>query len=93
MNCLPTQSFLRSLLTGWRLLGAGLRLLRAGLSPLRAGQGLQRHDDVTGRLVLGMELGAVHQQLSPARREDVTQPAHEHRSIWGERPEERRGYT
>jgi len=58
---------------------------------LGAGQGLQRYNDVPGRLVLlGMELGAVVQQLSPARGEQVAQLAHEHRTFWrDQRPEER----
>lgn len=78
-------------LTGQWFSRSSQGLLRADQSLLSAGQGLQRYDDVPDWLVvLGMELGAVVQQLSPARGEQVTQLAHEHRTFCrDQRPEDR----
>ncbi len=45
-------------------------------------KGLQHNDDVIRRLLLGVQLGAVSQQLRATWREDVAQLTHKHRTSW-----------
>ena len=50
-------------------------------------EGLHGDDEVLGRRLQRVLLGAVQQQLTTTGREEVAQPAHEHGATW--RPEEK----